>query len=142
MPSRDEVWYKDGLRFTCTECGDCCRGAGFVWVDDEQIERLADYLKITPDEFSSRYVRLVGTRLSLIEKSNYDCIFWEDGKSCIVYPARPNQCRTFPFWQDNIESPADWEYIERTCPGSGQGKLYPVELIQKIVRDDAEASEV
>ncbi|MFM7740581.1 MAG: YkgJ family cysteine cluster protein, partial [Planctomycetota bacterium] len=31
--SAAEPWYKDGLRFQCSQCGDCCTGgAGYVWV--------------------------------------------------------------------------------------------------------------
>jgi Fe-S-cluster containining protein len=38
----DKPWYKEGLRFKCTACGDCCTGApGFVWVNKEEMEALA-----------------------------------------------------------------------------------------------------
>ena len=38
-------WYKDGLQFTCTQCGDCCTGApGVVWVTDDELREIADYL--------------------------------------------------------------------------------------------------
>ena len=38
----DKVWFKKGLRFECTGCGDCCTGApGFVWVNSEEIRGLA-----------------------------------------------------------------------------------------------------
>ena len=37
-----ELWYKDGLQFTCSQCGDCCTGApGFVWVNGDEIRALA-----------------------------------------------------------------------------------------------------
>ena len=32
-------WYKDGLRFQCTGCGDCCTGGpGYVWVNQAEID--------------------------------------------------------------------------------------------------------
>ena len=32
-------WYRDGLRFTCTRCGNCCTGApGYVWVDADAMK--------------------------------------------------------------------------------------------------------
>ena len=36
-------WYADGLRFTCTACGDCCRnhGDGFEYVYATRRERQA-----------------------------------------------------------------------------------------------------
>ena len=38
----DEPWYKDGLKFKCTQCGDCCTGApGYVWVNQAEVEGIA-----------------------------------------------------------------------------------------------------
>ena len=37
-----EPWYKDGLQFECSQCGDCCTGApGYVWVNKQEIAALA-----------------------------------------------------------------------------------------------------
>ena len=37
-----DVWYAGGLRFQCTQCGDCCSGAeGYVWVNQAEIDALA-----------------------------------------------------------------------------------------------------
>ena len=126
-----EPWFQDGLRFTCTGCGDCCSGApGYVWVSDEDIERLATHLGLDVLTFERRFVRRVGIRHSLIEYSNGDCVFFDPEKrNCSVYSARPLQCRTWPFWDSNIRSPAAWERTCQVCPGSGQGTLYPVEKI-------------
>jgi len=43
----------------------------------------------------------LATTLSLKEKHNHDCIFLES-TGCRVYPARPAQCRTYPFWEQKI----------------------------------------
>jgi Fe-S-cluster containining protein len=123
-------WYQDGLAFSCTRCGACCTGApGFVWVSPEEVERLAEFRGETVEQFSSKFVRKVGDRYSLIEKLGGDCIFWEKTAGCTVYPARPNQCQTWPFWPENVETRQDWEYVQGICPGSGQGRLYSVEEI-------------
>ena len=126
-----EPWFKDGLRFTCTGCGDCCSGApGFVWVSEEDIQRLADHLKLDVDTFERRYVRRVGIRKSLIEYSDGDCVFFDPQKrNCSLYEARPLQCRTWPFWDSNIESKAAWKHTCQVCPGSGKGTLFTVEQI-------------
>jgi Fe-S-cluster containining protein len=127
----DSPWYRDGLSFECTRCGACCTGApGFVWVDAREIARLAGFLGLSVEQFSKRYVRQVGERFSLIEKPGGDCIFWEKSAGCTVYPARPVQCQTWPFWPENIESPADWEHVESTCPGSGKGRWFSVDEIR------------
>jgi Fe-S-cluster containining protein len=51
-----------------------------------------------------------------------------------VYPVRPPQCRTWPFWESNLESPEAWQKTCDDCPGSGQGELIPVEEISKRLR--------
>ena len=93
MSSTDPAspWFRDGLSFTCTRCGSCCTGApGYVWVDRDEIAQLASHRGEAIEEFTSRHVRRVGDRLSLIEKPGGDCIFWDRQAGCTVYPARPD----------------------------------------------------
>ena len=137
--SNDQPWYRDGLRFECTQCGDCCTGApGYVWVNREEIRALADLIDLDVAQFERKYVRLVGIRKSLVEYSNGDCVFFDNkARKCTVYDARPRQCRTWPFWESNIRTPEAWKETCQTCPGSGQGNLVPLESIveqAKIIR--------
>jgi uncharacterized protein len=130
-PESPSPWYRDGLAFTCTRCGACCTGApGYVWVEADEIERLATYRGETVDQFSAKFVRQVGDRYSLIEKPGGDCIFWDKTAGCTVYPARPRQCQTWPFWPENVETPEDWDHVRKVCPGSGKGRLYTLTEIQ------------
>ena len=122
-------WYGDGLRFGCTRCGRCCTIPGYVWVDDEEIARLADRLGLGPDDFGRRYLRRVGSRFSLVEKNRHQCVFWSPEDGCAVYQDRPRQCRTFPFWPENVETPDDWQAVVEDCPGAGRGRLYGHEEI-------------
>jgi Fe-S-cluster containining protein len=128
-----QPWYADGLRFTCTGCGDCCTGApGYVWVNQQEIDALAARLKISPAEFERRFVRNVGLRRTLKERKNYDCVFLDaETRKCTVYEDRPRQCRTWPFWDSNLASPAAWQAACEACPGSGHGKLYSLEAIDQ-----------
>jgi uncharacterized protein len=131
-----EPWYSDGLAFSCTKCGACCTGApGYVWVSPDEIEKLAEFRGETVEQFGARFVRKVGERYSLIEKPGGDCIFWDKTAGCTVYPARPVQCRTWPFWPENVETKEDWDHVREICPGSGQGRLYTVdEIISSIAK--------
>ncbi len=125
-------WYHAGLRFTCTQCGNCCTGApGYVWVNDEEIAALAARVGTSIAEFEKLYVRRVGSRKSLREYPNGDCVFF-DGQTrlCMVYDQRPRQCRTWPFWDSNLRSPKTWAKTCEVCPGSGQGRLYSLEEIE------------
>ncbi len=74
--SKSEPWYaKDGLKFTCTECGDCCTGApGYVWVNADEIAAMAARLKISILDFEAKFTRKVGARRTLIEYDNGDCV--------------------------------------------------------------------
>jgi uncharacterized protein len=136
MPdAADSPWYRDGLRFTCTQCGDCCTGApGYVWVTEAEIAALAKNRGEKLHEFTAVYTRSARGQRTLREKANGDCVFFEAGRGCVVYAVRPAQCRTWPFWESNLHSPADWERTEGQCPGSGVGELIPVEEILKRVR--------
>ena len=126
-----QPWYREGLKFGCTGCGDCCTGApGYVWVNKSEIASLAAAISICVEEFERRYVRLVGIRKSLIEFANGDCVFFHsESRTCQVYTARPRQCRTWPFWPSNLTSPAAWEETAQRCPGCNRGRLVPLEHI-------------
>jgi len=129
----EKPWFQKGLRFQCTQCGNCCTGApGFVWVNREEIAALATHVGLEVEEFEQKYVRSVGVRKSLVEYSNGDCVFFDNkARQCTVYPARPRQCRTWPFWDSNIRTPEAWEQTCEVCPGSGKGQIVSVEQILK-----------
>ena len=139
-------WYADGLRFSCTMCGNCCTGpAGYVLVSAEEAGALARRLGLTRAAFLDRYTRLTRYGLSLNEvetEHGLDCVFLDrekvSGKAvCGVYEDRPAQCRTWPFWPSNLKSERSWREAGRTCPGLNVGRLYPVEQI-RILRDEVD----
>ena len=129
----DGPWYQDGLKFSCSGCGDCCTGApGFVWVNDDEVEAMAERINLSRDDFEDQYTRKIGARRSLKEFSNGDCVFFDhDSRKCEVYDLRPRQCRTWPFWDSNLKSPEAWAETCEDCPGSGQGKLFQIEEIEQ-----------
>jgi Fe-S-cluster containining protein len=128
-------WYSDGLEFSCTECGGCCTGApGAVWVSEEEVAALAAEKGCTVEGFRSEYIRPVDGKDSLTEvltEKGYDCVFLEGGKRCTVYSARPTQCRTFPFWPRQLESPEAWQEAALDCEGIGRGDKVSFEEIEK-----------
>lgn len=133
-------WYADGLSFTCTQCGNCCTGApGYVWISDEEVHRLADFLKQPWREVVRKYCRRIDGKLSLKERRNhraqYDCVFLEDSdgrRGCSVYPVRPLQCRTWPFWDGNLASKRAWSRAGETCPGLNKGRKYTRAQIERL----------
>ena len=87
-------WYAGGLRFSCTQCGNCCTGPpGTVWFTDEEGRRIARTLGVETTEFYKRYARKVDGRWSLRERpavgSSYDCgrlvfLCWKLGESEVL----------------------------------------------------------
>ena len=129
-----QKWYADGLRFRCTQCGDCCTGApGYVWVNKQEIHDIAAAIgEEDVEAFERAYVRKIGIRRSLREFPNGDCVFFDtEQRKCSVYEARPRQCRTWPFWDSNLRTPEAWRETCEVCPGSGKGKLYQLDQIEE-----------
>jgi len=129
-------WYSEGLSFSCTQCGNCCSGPpGYVWLTKEEIGRIARFLGRSDDWLEKEHLRRVAFRYSLTEKKGGDCIFLkrEGGKSmCGIYPVRPLQCRTWPFWNGNLGSAAEWEQASEKCPGMNKGTKYDYVQIETV----------
>jgi hypothetical protein len=125
-----DPWYEDGLRFECTACGGCCGGfPGFVWVSDDEAEQLGKRFGLSAKEFRFDYCRSVGARWTLQETENWNCVLLVDGK-CDAYDDRPVQCRTFPFWDENLESRGDWAAAAKSCPGMDNGRTHDFAAIE------------
>ncbi len=134
-------FFSRGVCFECTQCGQCCTGApGHVWVNDEEVDRLAALLGLARGVFLRRYTRLVGRRRSLKERPDGSCVFFKD--RCTVYEARPGQCRTYPFWFENLRSRAAWEQTKEECPGIGRGRRFTKEEILDCIHEDMRESRI
>ena len=131
-------WYGAGLRFECQRCGACCGGEpGEVLVTPEEIEAIARHLGESVEEFSARCLRYTRRGASIIERENGDCILLSDGsdgrrRGCTAYEVRPEQCRTWPFWKENLASPRAWRRAAAECPGMGSGRLYEIREIEAL----------
>lgn len=111
-------WFSEGLRFQCTGCGQCCtKEPGYVFLSLLDLEKLSDHFQISPQDFLKKYTRLVDDRYALLEDLlTYDCVFLKNN-ACTVYESRPIQCRTFPWWVQNLRTPSDWKEASLRCEG-------------------------
>jgi len=139
MSSKNKFkWYAAGLHFECTQCSRCCSGPGegYIWVTRPEIKFIADFLKMPAEQLRRKYLKREGLRTTIIEQPiTKDCIFLRKsdyGKKCMIYPVRPNQCRTWPFWPGNLTTQACWNKETGKCAGINCGKLYSFDEIEKI----------
>jgi Fe-S-cluster containining protein len=146
---KKQPFYFGGLRFSCARCSSCCRHeSGFVFLSESDLSLLAAECRMEYNDFMNLYCRWAPgfpggargggmERLSLREKPNFDCIFW-DG-ACTVYRARPLQCKTFPFWESILRSGEAWNLAASGCPGMGRGTLYGRSEIESFLAARAAA---
>lgn len=130
-----DPWYKNGLRFECTQCGKCCSGSpGNVWVEDEEVALMANHFNISKKIFIRRYTKKREGKLSLVEtKKDYACIFLKDNR-CSIYDIRPKQCRTFPWWKETVKTEESWKAASLYCEGiKDEAPLIPFEVFGKFL---------
>ncbi len=131
-----------GIRFECQSSGNCCvsRGSyGYVYLSKKDIKNLSNGLKTSQKKFIRNYCQKTDGYIHLkeLKKNRGNCIFLID-KKCSVYKSRPTQCRTWPFWPENMNS-KDWNNdIAKNCPGVGKGNIIKKKEILKQVKIDFE----
>ena len=135
-----QPWYAEGLRFECVpDCGACCTRHGeydFVYLDPDDVDRLAAALGLSRDAFLETHAVEEDGYLAL-RMNGADCPYLR-GTGCGVYEARPNQCRTFPFWRENLRSRTAWERLRSFCPGVGSGDVHAVEKVRALAANKTE----
>lgn len=141
----DRMFLNNGLSFECQQCSVCCRHEpGAVFLRKGEAKKIAAFLEIDVRDFFNTFCRVLwsgeGERISLREKSNYDCIFWEAG-GCRIYPVRPIQCSTYPFWPHILQSESTWKEESARCPGIGKGRCFSQdEIARQLEKQQGEFS--
>jgi len=116
----------DGLRFTCQPgCVNCCQVNGFVYLSEQDLRRAAAFLGMTVRQFETQYLYRTRHLRRLRKPKHAQCHFLEDG-GCRIHPAKPTQCRLFPFWPELVEDRGEWQRTARHCPGIGTGPLIQI----------------
>jgi Fe-S-cluster containining protein len=125
-------FFDQGLRFGCIRCGHCCTGdPGIVYVSPDELAPLAAHLQIPIEATIERYLSPWRDGHTVREAVGGNCLFFHQG--CSIYPVRPSQCRTWPFWINNLRSRPSWERVARDCPGIGRGRHYTREEILRLL---------
>ena len=102
--------------FDCKMCGICCEGKGGIVVSPTDLERLASYLKLEPEQVVATYAEYVGTKLKL-RHENGVCVFFVKERGCTVHEGKPAICKAWPFFRGNLVDPESFALAKDFCPG-------------------------
>lgn len=106
---------------------------GTIYVSRTEIKTIAASLHQTEAEFTAKYLYPFKDSYSIKEDRQGRCLFFDNG--CTIYPIRPLQCRTYPFWFSNLRSESRWKRVQQQCPGIGRGRRYTrSEILDMIVQ--------
>lgn len=131
-------FWKEGIQFSCQGTGQCCvsrNGYGYVYLSLQDRRRLAQHLGIPTRDFTRKHCAKTGGWFHL-KDSKAACPYL-NGTRCGVYEARPTQCRTWPFWPENMKAKVWASEIAAFCPGVGKGRRYSAEEIRKQLKKDS-----
>jgi Fe-S-cluster containining protein len=116
-------FFDNGILFGCQRCGACCCGApGTVYLARHEVAAVARHLAMEVERFIARFLFPFRDSYSVREHSDGRCLFYDKG--CLIYPVRPFQCRSYPFWLEFLRSVENWSAAAAECPGIGQGKRF------------------
>ncbi|MGH9658414.1 MAG: YkgJ family cysteine cluster protein [Bryobacteraceae bacterium] len=122
----------NGVRFACQPgCTACCEVEGQVHLTEEDLQRAAAFVGLTPAEFESRYVFRTRNLLRLRKPRDSQCHFLEGG-GCTIHPVKPTQCRLYPFWPELVENGKEWRRAASRCPGIGRGEFVQIEKAVEV----------
>ena len=139
--------YGNGIKFQCQGSANCCisRGSyGFVLLSKKDLLKLTNFFKISLLNFKKKYCHTTDGFVHLKEtRKNGECIFLKNNNKCSVYKYRPIQCRTWPFWPENMNVKMWNNDVVNFCPGIGKGKLVNKKKIEKLIKiDEKNAKEI
>lgn len=137
------------MKFECQEsCGGKCCSAGwdgkaaFIFLTKNDMRSISKFVKQPVDEFASKgefkFTRFTKkkTQQWFLKDSETTCRFFNKGK-CGIYEVRPIQCRTFPFWPENMNA-RKWKELATFCPGIGKGKAQSLDVLHEQIEADKE----
>lgn len=133
-------WYESGLRFRCTQCGNCCVSRGehsYLYVMPEEVTAIAAFLGMPETEFLEQCTQREDG-WTIIRSERPECRFLGEEGGCTIYPVRPRQCASWPFWEENLRQPIWESSVLPTCPGAGQGELHSAAEVERIARENEE----
>jgi Fe-S-cluster containining protein len=111
----------EGVAFRCQpNCGRCCdQPGGIVYLSPDDAERLSEHAGLDVEAWLERDTRKTFDGRYVLKSREEDgvCIHLNEQKQCSIYEVRPQQCKAFPWWGENLATPAAWGTTKTACPG-------------------------
>ncbi len=80
-------------RTDCLDCANCCKTTGPLFTNKD-IERIAKFLKLKPQQFIDQYLRVDEENDYVLQQ--VPCTFLDYDNKCMIYEVRPKACAEFP----------------------------------------------
>jgi Fe-S-cluster containining protein len=77
----------------CLTCANCCKTTSPI-VTEKDIERIAKFLRIKPQQFIHQYLQKDTDGLWMMQQT--PCVFLDADNYCLIYEVRPKACREYP----------------------------------------------
>lgn len=125
------------IRFQCTGCGKCCTGnqEAYVEVSAKEQQQIQTFLGISPAWFRRRYLsRFDDGELAVAMDTKGRCPFLDKEDRCRIYPVRPMQCRSYPYWDELVRSRSAWQREAHRCEGVGRGPIVARSHIERQIK--------
>ncbi len=80
-------------QINCLNCANCCKTTGPLLIQKD-IERIAKYLRLKPQQFITHYLRIDEDQDYVFQ--SMPCPFLGSDHYCSIYEVRPRACKEFP----------------------------------------------
>ncbi len=154
---------KNGFKFGCQICGNCCKGKkkGYIFTYKPDLEKLFEYFKCTTEaekhEFAKKHLEIISQKFVYKDnntdvKKNYyydtlvfklvgeneECCFLGEKNMCKIYSVKPFQCISYPVWRIILTIKKNWDENLKKCKGINitNGEFYSQKKILDILKKE------
>jgi hypothetical protein len=103
--------------FQCRKCGQCCYGEGGIFVNSQEIDRIAAFLEMKSKDFLDRYCENRHGRFYIVCGDDRYCVFYHKKKGCLIHPVKPARCALWPYFPAIVNDRDNWLLAMNACPG-------------------------
>jgi Fe-S-cluster containining protein len=105
----------------------------YVFLSAAEAEAIRLYMQLSRRWFRRRYLeRLEEGELVTASGPDGRCVFLDSEGQCRIYPVRPLQCQSYPFWPELVCSKTAWQREAHRCEGINRGKVVASGRIRKF----------